>query len=102
MIKLYIPKDESELAVIKSILESAEIPYYVRNEYFGSLYIGVAIGSFNSKPIFVPEDLYNDAKELLSELVSEDEFEPLEQEAEPTATESLIGYVYDYFFKKKS
>lgn len=102
MIKLYIPKDESELAVIKSILESAEIPYYVRNEYFGSLYIGVAIGSFNSKPIFVPEEFYEDAKVILSELVSEDEFESIEQEVEPNAMESIIGYVYDFFFKKKS
>ena len=102
MIKLYIPKDESELAVIKSILDSAEIPYYVRNEFFGSLYIGVAIGSFNSKPIFVPEDLYNDAKELLSEIVSEDEFEPLEQETEQNPMEGIISYVYDFLFKKKS
>ena len=102
MIKLYIPKDESELAIIKSILESAEIPFYVRNEYFGSLYMGVALGSFNSKPIFVPEDFYEDAKEILSELVSEDEFEPLVEDEEPTAVESLIGSVYDYFFKKKS
>ena len=102
MIKLYIPKDESELAVIKSILESAEIPYYVRNEYFGSFYMGVALGSFNSKPIFVPEEFYEDAKEILSELISEEEFEPLEQHEEPTAVESLIGTVYDFFFKKKS
>ena len=64
--------------------------------------MGVAIGSFNSKPIFIPEDFYEDAKELLSELVSEDEFEPLEQNEEPTAVESLIGTVYDFFFKKKS
>lgn len=100
MKKLYIPKDESELAVIKSILDSAELPYYVRNEYFGSLYIGVAMGSFNSKPIFVPEDYYDDAKELLSEIVSEDEFEPLEQEEEPNPLENLISYVYDFFSKK--
>ena len=52
MKKLYIPKDESELAIIKSIFDSAELPYYVRNEHFGSLYVGVAMGSFNSKPIF--------------------------------------------------
>ena len=101
MKKLYIPKDESELAIIKSIFDSAELPYYVRNEFFGSLYIGVAMGSFNSKPIFVPDEFYEDAKELLSELVNEDEFEPFnEQEEQPTALESFIGYIYDFFTKK--
>ena len=100
MRKLYIPKDESELAIIKSILDSAELPYYVRNEHFGSLYIGVAMGSVNSKPIYVNEEYYDDAKELLSEIVSENEFEPFEQEEEPTPLESLISYVYDFFTKK--
>ena len=101
MKKLYIPKDESELAIIKSIFDSAELPYYVRNEHFGSLYVGVAMGSFNSKPIFVPDELYDDAKELLSELVNEDEFEPYNAEEEkPTAVESLISWVYDFFTKK--
>jgi len=100
MRKLYIPKDESELAIIKSILDSAELPYYVRNEFFGSLYIGVAMGSFNSKPIFVDEDYYEDAKELLSEIVNEDEFETLDQVEEPTPLESFISYVYDLFTKK--
>ena len=100
MKKLYIPKDESELAVIKSILDFAELPYYVRNEYFGSLYIGVAMGSFNSKPIFVHEDYFEDAKELLSKIVNEDEFEPLEQEEEPTPLESIVSYVSNIFSKK--
>ncbi len=101
MKKLYIPKDESELAIIKSIFDSAGLPYYVRNEFFGSLYVGVAMGSFNSKPIFVPDEFYDDARELLSELVNEDEFEPFnEQEEQPTALESFIGYVYDFFTKK--
>ncbi len=100
MRKLYIPKDESELAIIKSILDSAELPYYVRNEHFGSLYIGVAMGSFNSKPIFVDEDYYDDAKELLAEIVSEEEFESFEQEEVPTPLENFISYVYDFFTKK--
>ena len=100
MRKLYIPKDESELAIIKSILDSADLPYYVRNEFFGSLYMGVAMGSFNSKPIYVHEELYEEAKALLSELVNEDEFEPPEKEEEPTPLENLISYVYDFFTKK--
>jgi len=100
MKKLYIPKDESELAIIKSIFDSAEIPYYVRNEYFGSLYIGVAMGSFNSKPIFVHEEFYDDAKVLLSEIVEEDEFVSFEEEEEPNALEGIISYIYGFFSKK--
>ena len=40
------------------------------------------------------------AKELLSKIVNEDEFEPLEQEEEPTPLESIISYVCDIFSKK--
>lgn len=100
MKKIYIPKDEAELAVIKSILDSADLPYYVRNEFFGSLYMGVAMGSFNSKPIFVYEENYEEAKALLSEIVKEDEFEPLEQQEDPTPLENMISYIYDFFTKK--
>ena len=100
MRKLYIPKDESELAVIKSILDSAEIPYFVRNEYFGSLYMGVAMGSFNSKPIFVDENYFEDAKELLSEIVEEDEFEPLEEPEKPDLLDNLYSLIMGFFSKK--
>ena len=100
MKKLYIPKDESELAVIKSLLDSAEIPYFVRNEFFGSLYMGVAMGSFNSKPIFVDEDFYEDAKELLSKIVEEDEFEPFEESYKPDLIDNLYGFIAGLFTKK--
>ena len=100
MKKLYIPKDESELAIIKSILDSAEIPYYVRNEYFGSLYIGVAMGSLNSKPIFVHEDFYDDAKTLLSKIVEEDEFVSLEESEPPDIVDSITGFILRLFSKK--
>lgn len=93
MKKLYVPSDESELAVIRSLLEAADIPYYIRNEYFGSLYIGPAMGSFNSKPIFVHEDYYNEAKEVLSELINEEDFAPPNDNEEPT----FIDGIYQFF-----
>ncbi|NOX98018.1 MAG: DUF2007 domain-containing protein [Nitrospirae bacterium] len=34
MINLYSPKNEVELAIIKSILEGANIPYFVHNDHF--------------------------------------------------------------------
>lgn len=73
MKKVYTPRDESELAVIRSILDSAEIPYYIKNEHFGSLYIGPAMGGFNSKPIFVSEEYVEQTKELLSNFINNTE-----------------------------
>ena len=97
MKKLYVPSDESELAVIRSLLDSADIPYYIRNEYFGSLYIGPAMGSFNSKPIFVHEEFYNDAKEVLSELIKEENFAPIDDNEAPTFLDGIYNFFKSYF-----
>jgi hypothetical protein len=41
MIKLIEPKDIGELALMKSLLDGNNIPYFIRNEHFGSLYGGM-------------------------------------------------------------
>ena len=97
MKKLYIPNNESELTIIRSLLDSANIKYYIRNEYFGSLYIGPAIGSFNSKPIFVHEDHYKEAKEILSELIREEDFVPLENSEEITFLDGIYKFFRNLF-----
>ncbi len=99
MKKLYTPNDESELAVIRSLLDSVSIPYYIRNEYFGSLYIGPAIKGFNSKPIFVHEYHYKEAKEVLSELIKKEDFATL-QEDEATNFIDVIYKFFRNFFEK--
>lgn len=79
MKKIYTPVNEVELAIVRSMLDSAGIPYRIVNQYFGSLYIGPAMGSLNSKPVMVPEEYFEEAREILSnfadleEQIAEDE-----------------------------
>lgn len=65
MEKLYTPSDESELVFLRSLLEAEGIPFYVLNDNFGSLYSGVYMNYFNAKTIMVPEEFFEDARELI-------------------------------------
>lgn len=65
MKRLYTPSDESELVFLKSLFEAEGIPFYVMNDNFGSLYSGVYMNYFNAKSIMVPEELFEDARELI-------------------------------------
>lgn len=67
MIKLYSPNNEIELAFIKGIFESEEIPFFIHNDHYGSLEIGPRIDLLNAKTIFVHEDFEATARELISE-----------------------------------
>ena len=71
MKKLYAPIDESELVVLRSMLESAGIPYYVQNENFGSLFSGVFLKNLNAKTIMVPEEYFETANEIISNFKEE-------------------------------
>ncbi len=75
MKKLYTPSDESELVFLKSMFEASDMPYYVQNEHFGSMYTGAYMSSLNAKTIMVPEDIYEDAKELIQSVIRNAEFE---------------------------
>ena len=66
MIKLYKPENEEELLFIKSILESENIPCFVYNDHFGSLWVGPQIDLFNAKTIMVDEEHYERSKELIA------------------------------------
>ena len=69
MVEVFIPRDEGELAIAKSILDSEEIKYFVKNDHFGSLYAGASISFFNEKIIYVAEEQAEEAKELLKILI---------------------------------
>jgi len=58
-----------ELVLLKSVLDSEGIKYFVRNDNFGSLEVGPYIGLYNGKMIQVQDDQYKRAKELLSDFV---------------------------------
>lgn len=66
-VPLYSPVNESESALLKSILDSADIRYFVKNDNFGSLEVGPYIGLFNAKMIEVQEDQYESARDLLAD-----------------------------------
>jgi hypothetical protein len=75
MKRLYTPSDESELVFLKSMFEASGMPYYIQNENFGSLYTGSYMSSLNAKTIMVPEDIYDDAKELILSVKGDAVFE---------------------------
>lgn len=70
MIKLYSPRDPAELALIESILEGEDIPYFIQNDHFGSLEIGPPIDMFNVKTIMIEEAYEERARELLQEFLA--------------------------------
>ncbi len=70
MIDLYSPNNEPELALIKGILDAECINFDVRNDHFGSLFVGPQIELYNKKMIVVQDDQYEKAKELLSDYLN--------------------------------
>jgi len=69
MIEVYSPRNEAELAIIKSLLNGEGIEFFVRNEHFGSLKVGPWIELFNAKMIFVHTEHYDSARELISDFL---------------------------------
>ena len=103
MKKLYTPSNESELVFLKSFLEAEGVPYYVMNENFGSLYSGVYVSNFNAKTIMVPEDIFEDAKELIRSTNSDAVFEDergggggMEEHAES----GMLNFLLEFLFFK--
>jgi hypothetical protein len=88
-VDLYSPQNDIELALLKSILESEGISYFVKNDHFGSLEVGPRIDILNAKIIEVQDHQYERAQELLS-----DYFEKTKREGqEPPAKHSLLDKI---------
>lgn len=66
-VKIYSTPRQGEIALIKSILNSSKIPYYIKGENFGTLY-GPANG-LSMMDIMVSEDYSEDVKELLKDFI---------------------------------
>jgi len=69
MKNLYSPQNDSELAIIRSILDGEGLNYYIRNDHFGSLKVGPKIDLLNAKMIQVYEEQFEFASELISEFL---------------------------------
>lgn len=65
MIELYSPRSESELLVLRSVFDQARIPYFVKNDAFGSLTVGPQIELYNRKTICVGAGEVEEAVALL-------------------------------------
>jgi len=95
MKKLYIPSNESELVFIKSVLEADEVPFYVQNDNFGSLYSGAYMNYFNAKTIMVSEEYYEEAKEIIKSVIKDAEF-PGVQTKEPPGVSDLFDSLMSF------
>ena len=69
MIKIYSPNDEVELSMIRGLLNSAGIHYFIHNDYFGSLEVGPQIELFNRKAIMVAQEDADRAKHIITEFL---------------------------------
>ena len=66
-IRVYSTPKQGEIALIKSLLDSNKIPYYIKGENFGTLY-GPADG-LSTMDIMIREDYSEDVKELLKDFI---------------------------------
>jgi hypothetical protein len=65
------PIDDVEQALLICELEAADVPYFVAGQYFGSLYPGPQVASYNERTIRVPENYVEQALEIVAEFRSE-------------------------------
>ena len=73
MIELYSPDHESELLVLRSVLDASGIRYFVKNDLFGSLTVGPRIDHYNRKTIYVHQEDLDLARPLLAEFLAKTE-----------------------------
>ena len=71
-VAVFAPRSESEVIVVRSLLEAHDIPVFVHGRNFGSLLPGIQIGSANMQSIMVPEERVADALELLASFQRDD------------------------------
>ena len=63
---LAVPRSESELSLMESMLIAYDIPFYVHNRGFGGLYPGMQIPLYNVQRVMVPVAYAEVAIELFS------------------------------------
>ncbi len=66
LIPLYSPTYELELSMLRGLLDSGGVRYFVLNDYFGSMRVGPQIDLVNKKTIMVAPEDKDSAKEIIS------------------------------------
>ena len=89
MIKLFSPENEVQFALAKSLLEAEGIPFFVHNDHFGSLYVGIQIEFLNRKTIMVDEAYEARAKEVIADFLRQDIAEPAPKKTTYSALDKL-------------
>ena len=59
--------------MIKSLFEAEGIEYFVQNDHFGVLTGAPSVGSYRDKVIYVPEEFFQTARDLLADSLPEPE-----------------------------
>lgn len=98
MIKLFSPENEVQLALAKSLLEAEGIPFFVHNDHFGSLYVGIQIEYLNRKTIMVDEVYEARAKEVIVDFLGQDSAEPAPEKETYSAWDKLRMVLEGLFF----
>jgi len=62
---IYRPRTLIELAMVRSILAANDIPYFVHNAGYASLFPGIQMELLNVPTVMVPPSLEESARELL-------------------------------------
>lgn len=63
------PQTGAELAIALAALEAHGIESFVHGRYFGSLWPGLQIESYNTRTIMVPEERAGEAREALMDVL---------------------------------
>jgi hypothetical protein len=69
MIKIYSPNDEVELSMIRGLLESEEVNYYVHNDYYGSMEVGPRIDLINKKTVMAAPEDADRARQIITDFL---------------------------------
>lgn len=85
MIKIHVPADDLELAMIRGVLDTDGINYFIHNDYFGSMRVGPQIDLLNKKTIMIaPEDAER-VKGIITDLLGREQPEQKAQEKYTTS-----------------
>ena len=65
-LSIAVPRSESELSVMESMLVAHDIPHYVHNRGFGGLYPGMQMPLYNIQRVMIPLAYVEEAMSLFS------------------------------------
>lgn len=69
MIKIHVPADELELAMIRGVLDTEGINYFIHNDHFGSMRVGPQIDLLNKKTIMAATEDAERVKGIIADLL---------------------------------